>query len=341
MTETSQHVSLIAVPDASVSTLSGIYDVMSLSALLKPYGAGALPEVTPFEVEIVGRRKGPVVLASGLVLETHRGIDDIAATDIVIVPSFILSPAGWQKGRYPELVAWLAAMHDRGAVLCSACSGIFLLAETGLFDGKDATIHWTYAQTFGETFPAVSLRPERVLVVAGDRGQYISSGASTSWHDLVLYLVARHLGPAAAQLAAKFFALQWHRDGLAPYIIFDAPTDHGDGVVGDAQAWLAANFSVASPVEEMVRRSGVAERTFKRRFTKATGYPPIGYVQRLRVEEAKRRLERTDAPIDEIGWQVGYQEPAFFRRLFKRITGVTPGVYRRKFKVPDYGDSAA
>jgi transcriptional regulator GlxA family with amidase domain len=175
---------------------------------------------------------------------------------------------------------------------------VFLLAETALFDGREAT--------------------------------------AMSWHDLVLYLIARHVGSVAAQAVARTFALQWHHDGLAPYIVFQGRTDHGDATIAEAQAWLATHFAVGSPVEEMVRRSEMPERTFKRRFTEATGFAPIDYVQRLRVEDAKRRLERTDAPVDEISWQAGYEDAAFFRRLFKRVTGLTPGAYRRRFQVPAF-----
>src|SRR5690606_30182277 len=143
-------------------------------------------------------------------------------------------------------------------------------------------------------------------------------------------------GATVAQDVARFFALQWHQDGLAPYIVFEGRKGHGDLAIQTAQEWLATHFSVANPVEEMIRRSGLAERTFKRRFTNATGLSPIFYVQRLRIEDAKRRLERTEASVDEISWQVGYEEPAFFRRLFKRVTGLSPGAYRRRFKIPDY-----
>ena len=101
-----------------------------------------------------------------------------------------------------------------------------------------------------------------------------------------------------------------------------------------SQEWLAGHFSVVSPVEVAVKRSGLPERSFKRRFTQATGYSPIAYVQQLRVHEAKRRLERTEEAVDEISWKVGYEDPAFFRRLFKRVTGITPGAYRRKFQIP-------
>jgi transcriptional regulator GlxA family with amidase domain len=269
-------------------------------------------------------------------VEVHRAVAEIEATDIIIVPSVLLGAEGWKNGRYPELVEWTSRMHAQGAQLCSACSGIFLLAETGLFDGYDATVHWGYADPFAQTFPRVALQPERVLVVSGEREDLVTSGAAMTWHDLVLYLIARHVGATAAQTIARQFALQWHHDGLAPYIVFQGRTDHGDAAIADVQAWLAKHFPVAGPVEEMVRRSGLAERTFKRRFTEATGFAPLEYVQRLRIEDAKRRLERTDAAADEISWKVGYEDAAFFRRLFKRTTGMTPGAYRRRFQVPAF-----
>ena len=170
----------------------------------------------------------------------------------------------------------------------------------------------------------------------GVREELVTSGASTTWHDLVLYLIARCAGSTIAQEVARLFALQWHQDGLTPYIIFEGRTDHGDGEIRSAQQWLANHFSVANPVEEMIGRSKLAERTFKRRFVAATSLTPIAYVQRLRIEDAKRRLERTDASVDEISWRVGYEDPAFFRRLFKRTTGLTPGAYRRRFRIPDF-----
>ena len=132
------------------------------------------------------------------------------------------------------------------------------------------------------------------------------------------------------------FALQWHQDGLTPYIVFEGRRDHSDGDIRSAQQWLETHFPVAHPVEEMIKRSRLAERTFKRRFTDATGLTPLCYVQRLRIEDAKRRLERTEVSIDEISWQVGYEDPAFFRRLFKRTTGLAPGDYRKRFRIPDF-----
>jgi transcriptional regulator GlxA family with amidase domain len=299
-----------------------------------PSGRTGAP--APFRVEIVGETAGAIELASRVPINAHRGIAEIETTDIVIVPSVLLRPEGWQKRRYPRLIEWLRVMYERGAVLCSACSGIFLLAETGLFDGKDATVHFNYARAFTATYPAIPIHPERVLVVSGRREELVSSGASMAWHDLVLYLIARYVGSTAAQEIARLFALQWHQDGLTPYIVFEGKRDHGDGDIKSAQDWLDSHFSVASPVDEMLKRSRLAERTFKRRFTVATGLPPIAYVQRVRNEHAKRRLERTDTPVEKISWQVGYEDPAFFRRLFKRTTGLAPGAYRKRFRIPEF-----
>ena len=233
------------------------------------------------------------------------------------------------------MVAWIRAMHDSGATVCSACSGGMLTAETGLLDGHEATIHWVTEPYFREHHPEVVLRLDEVLVVAGEGGRLITSGAATAWHDLALYLVARHVGPATAQALARFYLLEWHRDGQAAFQVFHPRTDHGDAVVLAAQRWIAHNYAVAAPVTEMVQHSGLSSRTFKRRFRAATGETTVSYVQRIRVERAKRALETDSVPIEEISWAVGYEDAASFRRLFKRLTGLTPGDYRRRFRLPD------
>jgi len=319
-----------------LSSLTGIYDVLTSFAVLATM-SDSIPEQSPFTVELVGEHAGPVHVAGAVAIPVNRALVEVKHADVVILPALIAENCIWIPGRYPRLIEWLKTMHGRGAMLCSACSGVFLLAETGLLDRQEATIHWGYAEGFTRLFPDVRLHPERVLVAAGDNGQFVMSGASTSWHDLVLYLIVRYAGAAVAQAVARLYAMQWHKDGLTPYMVFNPRTDHEDSVVRAAQDWLATHYSAVSPIEEMVLRSGLAERSFKRRFTRATGMSPITYIQRLRIEAAKRRLERTNTPIDEIAWQVGYEDPAFFRRLFKRLAEMTPGNYRRRFQVPEFG----
>jgi transcriptional regulator GlxA family with amidase domain len=328
-------VSLLALPDAGLGTLTGMLDTLSSFPLLGTLDSG-VPHEPPFAVELVAASSGSVPTASGVALPVHRSISDPGRTDIAIVPSLSVAGGTWVPGRYPDLIAWLQSVHAEGGMLCSACSGVLLIAETGLLAGRDATIHPAYAATFQSNFPDVRLRLDQVLVASGEREELVAAGASASWHDLVLYLVARHVGPTVAQTVARFFLLQWHTDGQGPYVPFNPPTDHGDAVVLAAQEWLKTGHAVAAPVTELVERSGLPERTFKRRFTNATGYSPLSYVQRVRVEEAKRRLERTSDSVDEISYTVGYEDPASFRRLFKRVTGVPPGVYRRKLQLPAF-----
>lgn len=321
--------------------VTGLYEVLNSFGLLRTF-YDAIPEKPPFLVEIVSA-EGATTAGSGLPLSVHRSINEIDRTDIAIVPSMALDGYEdgyeWTTGRHPAFVDWLVRMHEGGAMLCSACSGALVLAETGLLDGRKATIHWAFAPTFRRNFPKVDLCLDKILVVAGDRGEFVMSGAAGSWHDLMLYLIAHHVGPIAAQAMAKFMVLDWHSEGQAPYVTFTASTNHNDAVIRKLQIWLDDHFTVASPVEEMARLSGLSTRSFERRFKKATGYSPIAYVQRLRVEDAKRRLEQTDASIEDISWAVGYEDPAFFRRLFQRITGLSPSAYRRKFSMPTFVQS--
>ena len=327
-------VKLVALPDSTVSPLSGLYEALNSFELL--CGADdTVPAVSPFQVEIVAPLQRFTTGATGLPLAAHRTIAEVDHADIVIISSLMVAGGAWGAGRYPEVVDWLRRMHTQGAVLCTSCSGVLLLAETGLLDGHEATVHWAYADTFRHNFPEVQLRIEETLVATGGRQDFVMSGAASSWHDLVLYLIVRYVGPAAAQAVTKFMLFQWHADGQAPFATFTEPRDHSDAVVLSVQNWLKNHYAVANPVEEMVRHSGLVDRSFKRRFTKSTGYTAISYVQHLRVEQAKHRLEQSDTPVDDVSWEVGYEDPAFFRRLFKRITGITPSAYRRKFKIPN------
>lgn len=329
------HVSVLALPESMMSPVSGIYEVLSALHHFAGYD-DALPREARFRPEIVAPELELKSLTSEWPMKPQRVFSEITHTDIIIVPSMMVRDDVWICGRYPELVGWIRKMHAAGAELCSACSGIFLLAETGLWNGREVTTHWAFARSLEKTFPALELRLHDALVVSGERGELISSGAATAWHDMILFLIARHIGPTAAQAIARFLLMQWHADGQSSYMGFSPRTSHGDALMQELQTWLEDNYSAAGAVEALVKRSGLAERTLKRRFTKATGLAPLAYIQRLRIEEAKRRLERTDLPVDEISWAVGYEEPAFFRRLFKRVTTVTPGEYRRKFRVPDF-----
>ena len=327
-------ISIVATPDSTVTPVTGMFETFRSVTRAEEPGE---PEGDrrPFTVEIVAEEAGTIESASGLAITAQRGVDDVEDTDVVIVPSMEWRSEGdWTPGRYPKLVRWLRQMYEGGATICSACTGGNLTAETGLLDGNEATVHWAQERTFRRRHPEVRLRLDEVLVVSGEGGRLVSSGAATAWHDLALYLIARYAGPATAQSLARFMLFEWHRDGQAPFHVFEPPMDHGDAAILAAQRGIAENYALAAPVDEMVGWSGLAPRTFKRRFKAATGHTPIAYVQRIRIERAKRLLEASDRSVEEISWAVGYEDPASFRRLFKRLTGMAPGAYRQRFRIP-------
>lgn len=332
-TDTPGRVSLLALPEESTGTpIHGLYETLVLVDAV-----AACPDADTgrlFDVEIVGPERGIFPSACGLPIEVHRSIHEVDDTDIVIMASMLFENQEWVTGRHPETVEWLRRMHGNGTNLCSACAGALLLAETGLLDGLDTTTHWAFAPTFRRNFPGINLRVEELLIVAGKNGEFVMSGAASSWQDLILYLISRRAGPTAAQAIGKFLLYHWDSDSQAPFVPFAPPTDHGDGAIRQLQDWLHAGDSMGVSVERMARECGLSSATFNRRFRKATGYSPIHYLQNLRIEEARRLLERTDNAVDEISREVGYEEAAAFRRVFKRITSLSPNEYRRKFRYP-------
>lgn len=333
------HISLVGTPDSQVSPLSGLYETFNAFQLLSRFEPD-MPSA-PFAVDIVAPERRSAHGASGLPLGAQLTPDDIAGTDIVIVPLMNVSGPEWVKGRYTVLVEWIRSMHESGAMVCSACTGVLLLAETGLLANREATIHWAFAPTFRRSFPDIRLRTDEVLITAGDRDELVMTGGVMSWHDLALHLIQRHVGEAAAQAMARLLMLQWHGEGQAPYRAFTPSLDHGDGVVLRLQEWLGTQYMVANPVEEMVARSGLPRRSLERRFRNATGRSPIDYVQNIRVAEARRLLERTRTPVEHVSSLVGYENTAFFRRVFRRVTRMAPGEYRRRFQAPPPARSRA
>ena len=329
------HVSLLVIPEVDLSSLTGLHTVLNLYKTVVPGTVSFNAElVAPGSVLEAGHGDSGFVRSTlGLPMPVQRSMEDIGNTDILIIPSLFTDSEGeWYTGNHPGVIEWMKTLYARGALLCSSCTGALLLAETGLLDGQQATQHWAFEPTFRRNFPSVKLNTAKVLVTTGENDRIVMSGASAAWHDLVLHIIARYSGPAAARSIAKFFLLQWHRESQAPYIVFHENTKHLDTTILNAQNWLRENIHERKPVENIIQLSGLPARSFARRFRKATGYTPINYVQHLRVEASKHYLETTSVSVDEISFKAGYEDPAFFRRIFKRITGLTPSAYRRMFR---------
>lgn len=327
-----KRVSIVVFRECDPSIIYGVFDTL--------WAAGTFCKAPPgeplFDPRIVAAEHGPLELITGVSIVPQDSIDDIERTDIVFVPNVIVSTAEELHALDRRLIAWIAKMHGQGALICSACGGSLVLAAAGLLSGRETTTHWSHVPVFRREFPDVRLHEDRILVQTGDGHSIVSCGGASSWQDLALVLIARYGSSAEAIRISKFFLYQWHRDGQLPYASMAANVVHGDAVVLRCQSWLGENYERSNVVAEVVRLSGLPKRTFHRRFKAATGYSPLAYVQALRVEEAKQMLETGATPIDAIGREVGYEDAAAFRRLFRRLTAMSPGDYRRRFRIPDY-----
>lgn len=323
---------IVAVPETAGSALYGMVDVLSATGNIWQTLTGTgEPEVLirPRVVSPVGR---PFVCGNNIPVQPEVHTGDAVRADILILPELWLGPNDDFHGHYPELTDWIREMYKKGTYIYSACSGSIMLAETGLLNGCSATSHWAYKDLFQKHYPGIRFRPEPNLVFADPAGRIVTAGGTTSWHDLAIHIISRHCSPGEALKIAKVYLLKWHAEGQLPYAALVHRNPHADSVVRNCEKWLQDHFREKNCVSQVVAMAGIPERSLKRRFKNATGSSLIEYIQNLRVEESRRILETGNMPIDEISVSVGYEDPAFFRRLFKRSTGLTPARYRKMFK---------
>jgi len=323
---------IVAVPETAGSALYGMMDVLLAAGNIWQTLVRAETADTLFRVRILSPTGKPFVCGNGIPVTPELSVQEDPVTEIVILPELWLGPDEHLKGRYPDLMAWVRRRHEDGASIYSACSGAVMLAETGLLNGCDATSHWGYQDLFRQCYPEIRFRPEPNLAFADSSGQIVTAGGTTSWHDLAIHIISRHCSPGEALRVAKVYLLKWHGEGQLPYETLVRNNPHSDSVVTTCEKWLEEHFREHSAIQRVVELSGIPERTLKRRFKKATASSLIEHLQNLRVEAAKRLLEAADMPVDEISFEVGYEDPSFFRRLFKRRTGLTSSQYRRMFK---------
>jgi transcriptional regulator GlxA family with amidase domain len=253
----------------------------------------------------------------------------IRKTDLIFVPSTGPSVDDVVE-RNAEVVPWLRRWSKRRVAIASVCSGVGLVAASGLLDGKRATTHWGLAEQFRKKYPKVRWMPE--LMITEDRGFYCGGGVNASL-DLALHLVEKYCGHEIAMQSAKALLIETPRAWQAGFGIVPLKTEHSDEAISGAQEWLHQNFQQNFPLGAPARRVGMSLRNFVRRFKQATGDSPLAYLQKLRIAAAKRLLESDHRNVQEVSDAVGYQDVAFFRQLFERHTGVSPSEYRRSFGV--------
>lgn len=312
---------VLIYPGAQMAAVHGLSDLFAVAnQVAAEHQAAQLPLLRVSHWLVDGDH------APTRVHDSHPGAET-GLVALLIPPSI----AGFQAGQASAaLMQWLREQHARGATLGGVCVGSWLLAESGLLDGRSATTHWTSAKGFAEQYPKIKLKADTPIV---DDGDLITTAGLMAWSELGLRLVDRLLGPSIASGTARFLVIEHSDSASACGSNFAPILSHGDAAILKVQHWLQSTGATDVSLTAMAERAGLEERTFLRRFRAASGLKPTEYCQHLRVGKAREMLEFTNGTIDHIAWTVGYQDPGAFRATFKKITGLAPSEYRSRFGV--------
>ena len=322
---------LLASSESSPGVLYGLLDVLSSVGPAFPVMTTGKLGDNLLDVKVVAASKKPFRCFGEVLVEPHLSLDEISELDAVIVCDMYTPINTPPRNKYLEEIEWLKKIYTDNTILTSICSGSIVLAETGLLDGLEVSSHWAYRHLFCEYYPKTKWREDTVLNLSGEHKRIITTAGVSAWQDLAVYLITRFCGLQIACETAKLHLLAGHADGQLPFAAMTQNHLHNDAAIKDAQTWIVENYICSNPVALMTKRTSLKPRTFARRFRAATGYQPLEYVQHVRIEAAKKLLETQATSVEEIGAKVGYEDTASFCRLFKRIAGLTPAVYRRKF----------
>src|SRR6476620_227591 len=280
-----------------------------------------------FKIELAGISK-KVEFYDGLFAVTpHTNISTIIKTHLIIIPSLNYNYQKTVKEN-KSLIEWIEKQYKHGAEIASICTGAFLLASSGLLDGKTCSTHWAVADNFRTMFPKVNLQTDRLIT---DENGIYTNGGAYSFLNLVIYLVEKYFDRQTAIYCSKVFQIEMDRESQSAFTIFTGQKQHGDEMVKEAQAYIESNMQEKISVEHLSARFAVGRRNFDRRFIKATGNTPVEYLQRVKIEVAKKALESSRKTINEVMYDVGYSDVKAFREVFRKVTGMSPLEYRRRY----------
>ncbi|MNG65969.1 HTH-type transcriptional regulator CdhR [compost metagenome] len=280
-----------------------------------------------FNVEYVGLSEYVPANSGEYTIKTNRLLQDVERTDLLIIPpTFGDIDTGIKDNA--EAIPYFRKLHLKGTRLASLCVGAFLLAETGLLNGKRCSTHWAYVSEFKEKYPEIEV--EDGAVITENDNIYSSGGASSLW-NLILYLVEKFSDRETAVMIAKYFALDISRDSQSQFAIFRGQRNHEDLDIQKAQDYIELKYEEKITVEDLANFVNIGRRTFERRFKEATNNTPVEYIQRVRIEAAKKFFEASRKNVSQVMYDVGYTDTKAFRDIFKKITGLTPIEYRNKF----------
>lgn len=318
-----KHITILVPEDAILGSIEGPRQLLaSVNAFAESMGKAPL-----FKIELAGLRRETKVVKGIYTINTDKTIEEISSTNLVIIPAI---DGDMKKGLEVnrEFIPWIVQQYKKGAEVASLCIGAFLLASTGLLDGRKCATHWMAANDFRKMFPEVELVTERVIT---DECGIYSSGGAYSYLNLVLYIIEKYAGRQAAIFCAKMFAVDIDRESQSPFIIFSGQKDHEDDVIKKAQEYIEKNYQKKITVDELASMFAIGRRNLERRFKKATSNTIAEYIQRVKIEAAKMSLESSRENVNEVMYKVGYTDNKAFRTTFKRLTGLSPVHYRNKY----------
>ncbi|MFI5200862.1 MAG: GlxA family transcriptional regulator [Candidatus Kapaibacterium sp.] len=308
---------------ASVGCIEGSY--IGFSRANEVLASMGKPPI--FDMRMVGLTNEAQTYDRFISIRPDLTIADSYQPDLIIIPAV--------NGEMNEVIAanrdffpWIVEQYKNGAEVASLCVGAFLLAATGLVDGKKCATHWLSQNDFRKMFPEVDLVSEKIIT--DERGVYSSGGANSFW-NLIIYLIEKYAGRDVAIMCAKIYEIEIDRETQSPFIMFTGQKDHEDEPIKEVQAFIENNFSKKITIEELAAKCAMGRRTFERRFKKATSNTVVEYLQRVKIEAAKKSLEHNRKQVAEVMYDVGYTDTKAFRTTFKKITGLSPIDYRNKY----------
>lgn len=318
-----KHISIIVPKGAILGSLEGTRQLFTqVNEFMK-----AKDEPPVFNVQLVGLSNATPLVGGLFTANTDVTINDVKKTDLIIIPALDGEiTAAIEKNR--EFIPWIIKQYNAGAEVASLCLGAFLLAATGLLNGKRCATHWMAENTFRKMFPEVTLVTQKIIT---DEHRIYSSGGAFSYLNLILYLIEKFAGRDMSILAAKVFAIEIEREDQLSFIIFQGQREHEDDMVKKAQEYIEKNYQEKITVDQLASMLALSRRNLERRFKKATANTVVEYIQRVRIEAAKMSLEKQRENVNEAMYKSGYTDTKAFRSTFKKITGLSPIEYRSKY----------
>ena len=310
------HEGVLASIDDPRCMFAGVNDMLE--------AAGKKPA---FAIQLVGLTKDVKLHKGSFTVHADLLLHEVKKTDLIFIPA-LSGDIQQALESNKDFIPWIVEQYKKGTEIASLCIGAFLLASTGLLNGKQCSTHWKYANEFRAMFPDIDLVDDRIITE--EKRLYTSGGANSYW-NLLLYLVEKYTDRATAILASKIYAVEINRKSQSPFIIFNGQKGHEDEGVKKAQEFIEQNVAEKILVHELASQFAIGRRSFEKRFKKATNNTPVEYIQRVKIEAAKRSLETSRKNVAEVMYDVGYYDTKAFRTVFKKITGLSPIDYRNKY----------